>query len=80
MGGGATRAPPCIFPTREIKASAARGQVSQIDSLVLHSPLPSMGKTLEAWRAMEEAVEAGLVRQLGVSNFKSLGQLRVRSL
>ena len=61
---------------QSVAASLANLGVSQIDSLVLHSPLPSMGKTLEAWRAMEEAVDAGLVRQLGVSNFKGLGQLR----
>ena len=36
--------------------------------LVLHSPLPDMSQTLEVWRAFESLVDAGGVRQLGISN------------
>lgn len=46
-----------------------------IDSLVLHSPLPSMKLTQEAWRAMESLVDTGKVRQIGISNSYQLHQL-----
>lgn len=42
--------------------------VGPIDSLVLHSPLPSFAATMSAWRALEAAVEGGQARQLGMSN------------
>jgi len=42
--------------------------VSVIDSLVLHSPLKSFSQTMEVWTTMEGLVEAGKVRQLGISN------------
>lgn len=42
--------------------------VSVIDSLVLHSPLPSLEQTMEVWQTMESLVEAGRFRQLGISN------------
>eukprot|EP00928_Gymnodinium_smaydae_P084627 TRINITY_DN67913_c0_g1_i1.p1 TRINITY_DN67913_c0_g1~~TRINITY_DN67913_c0_g1_i1.p1 ORF type:complete len:338 (+),score=15.32 TRINITY_DN67913_c0_g1_i1:34-1047(+) len=41
---------------------------SRIDSLVLHSPLPSIEETMEVWRVFEAAVEKGIVGQLGISN------------
>lgn len=40
---------------------------SYIDSLVLHSPLPTFAETKEAWRACEEFVPHR-VRNLGISN------------
>ena len=43
-----------------------------LDALVLHSPYPSLQQTLEAWGAMESLVDAGQVRQLGISNCYSL--------
>jgi diketogulonate reductase-like aldo/keto reductase len=46
-----------------------------IDSLVLHSLLPSVKQTHEAWRAMEALVESGKVRQIGISNCYQLHQL-----
>ncbi|GAX16201.1 hypothetical protein FisN_3Hh318 [Fistulifera solaris] len=39
-----------------------------IDSLVLHSPLPTVEQTMEVWSEFENFVDAGKVRQLGVSN------------
>jgi len=45
-----------------------------LDSLVL--PYTDHESTMEAWHALEDAVQAGLVRQLGISNLKSLDQLR----
>ncbi|KAI9828872.1 MAG: hypothetical protein M1819_006487 [Sarea resinae] len=40
---------------------------SYIDSLVLHSPLPSMAQTLEAWQTLEEFVP-DKIHNLGISN------------
>ena len=45
-----------------------------LDSLVLHSPLPTMAQTLEAWRAAEHYVPHQ-IRYLGISNV-SLGVLK----
>jgi len=46
-----------------------------IDSLVLHSLLPTARQTQEAWRAMEALVDSGKVRQIGISNCYQLHQL-----
>jgi diketogulonate reductase-like aldo/keto reductase len=47
-----------------------------IDSLVLHSPYPREEQTLEVWQAMEQLVDSGQVRQLGISNCYHLATLR----
>lgn len=56
-----------------------RFSLEYIDLLLIHSPQPwiEVNRTddryfegnLENWRAMEEAVKAGKVRAIGVSNF-----------
>jgi diketogulonate reductase-like aldo/keto reductase len=46
-----------------------------LDCLVLHSPLPQARHSLEVWQAMESLVDAGGVRQLGISNCYRLEQL-----
>ncbi|OJD28655.1 aldo-keto reductase [Diplodia corticola] len=46
---------------------AVGSEASYIDCLLLHSPLPNIRQTLEAWRAMETYVPHQ-VRQLGISN------------
>ena len=38
-----------------------------IDALVLHSPMPSAGETLEVWQMLEQYVP-GEIRNLGISN------------
>ncbi|MBT7608825.1 MAG: aldo/keto reductase [Bacteriovoracaceae bacterium] len=49
-----------------------------IDSLVLHSPMPSLEKTIEVWNVFEELADQKQVLHLGISNcydadfFKSL--------
>ena len=43
-------------------------QTDYLDSLVLHSPLPKLKDLREVWRAMENIVDAGGVRQIGISN------------
>lgn len=40
-----------------------------IDLYLIHSPQPGKTKRLEAWKAIEEAVEAGKIRSAGVSNY-----------
>jgi len=42
-------------------------KVKHLDSLILNSVYGEHEQTMEAWRAMEEAVQIGLVRQLGIS-------------
>lgn len=39
-----------------------------LDSLVLHSPLRTLEETLKAWSVLESFVEAGTVKQIGISN------------
>lgn len=40
-----------------------------VDVCLIHWPNPSVGRYAEAWRALVEARERGLVRSIGVSNF-----------
>lgn len=49
-------------------ASLDNLRTNVLDCLVLHSPLPTLAQTLQAWIAMESLVDAGGVRQLGISN------------
>lgn len=59
---------------KAIDGTLSRLGVDYLDLLILHQPF---GKVEEAWRAAEEAVKAGKVRMLGVSNFDEddLGKL-----
>ena len=47
-----------------------------LDSWVMHSPFRTFEETMEAWRVMEEAVDAGKARQLGMSNCYDLEEFR----
>ena len=49
--------------------------VTQLDGWLLHSPLERRADTLEAWRAMEGAVDSGHVLALGISNCYDLAVL-----
>lgn len=60
----------------EFEAALASGRESlatmgldRLDVLLIHWPNPSVGKYKEAWRALVELREAGVVRTVGVSNF-----------
>jgi diketogulonate reductase-like aldo/keto reductase len=65
---------------QSIESSLEHLGVTRIDSYVLHAPSRAFGLgecDWQAWRAMEEAVRAGWVRLLGVSNmsFEQLARL-----
>ena len=51
-------------------------QTHYVDSLVLHSPYPRDEQTFEVWGALEELIDRGSVRQLGISNCYSLDTLK----
>lgn len=62
-----------------INASLERLDMNYIDLMIIHSPQPWASfrdgnhyfeGNLEAWRALEEAYEAGKLRAIGVSNFE----------
>jgi len=53
---------------QSVQRSLENLPVGTLDSLVLHSPLPTLADTMVAWRALEAAVDAGQARQLGISN------------
>lgn len=47
-----------------------------VDGLLLHSPLDTLQQTLEAWQTLEQLVQRGWVRQLGISNCYRLDWLQ----
>lgn len=66
-------AAPLAEQVRQSCAASLRNlRTDYLDALLLHSPLPSVRQTLDAWRAMEALVASGAVRQLGISNCYSL--------
>jgi 2,5-diketo-D-gluconate reductase A len=42
-----------------------------VDLYLIHWPIPKLGLYVETWKAMEGLVEKGVVRSIGVSNFKA---------
>ncbi len=56
-------------------ASLRNLQTDYLDCLILHSPLDSDAETGDAWQAMEEIVDEGGARQLGISNCDDLDVL-----
>ena len=51
-------------------------RTTYLDSWVMHGPEDSWDDHWKVWRTMEAAVDAGTVRQLGVSNFYRLEDVR----
>ena len=52
-----------------IRGSLELMGLDRIDLHLIHWPNPSVGKYVEAWRALVDAQKEGLVRSVGVSNF-----------
>jgi 2,5-diketo-D-gluconate reductase A len=52
-----------------LKGSLERLDLDYVDLLLIHWPMPSVNKYVDAWRAMIELREEGLARSIGVSNF-----------
>ena len=52
-----------------VKGSLERLGLDYLDLHLIHWPNPSVGKYAEAWRALVDLREQGLVRSIGVSNF-----------
>jgi diketogulonate reductase-like aldo/keto reductase len=53
---------------QSVAVSLVNLQTDYLDCVLLHSPLPTMAQTQSAWRALEAFVDAGQIRQLGMSN------------
>ncbi|MFC0628329.1 aldo/keto reductase [Kribbella deserti] len=52
------------------EASAERLGLEYLDLFLIHWPNPKQDQYVDAWRGLIELREAGLVRAIGVSNFK----------
>jgi 2,5-diketo-D-gluconate reductase A len=52
-----------------VHGSLERLALDYLDLHLIHWPNPSVGKYVEAWRALVDLKEQGLVRSIGVSNF-----------
>jgi diketogulonate reductase-like aldo/keto reductase len=66
---------PAEQVAQSFETSLRNLQTQYVDSLVLHSPYSRDEQTLDVWRAMEQLVDHGGVRQLGISNCYSLKTL-----
>lgn len=55
---------------RGFQQSLERLGLDYVDSYLIHWPLPQLGRYVDSYRAMIELKEQGLIRSLGVSNFK----------
>jgi diketogulonate reductase-like aldo/keto reductase len=52
-----------------LKGSLGRLNLDYVDLFLIHWPMPSFNKYVDAWRAMIDLREEGLARSIGVSNF-----------
>ncbi|WP_243057595.1 aldo/keto reductase [Nocardioides sp. SR21] len=54
-----------------VHGSLERLGLERLDLQLIHWPNPSVGQYVEAWRALIDLQEQGLVRSIGVSNFSA---------
>ncbi|MGH3367199.1 MAG: aldo/keto reductase [Nocardioidaceae bacterium] len=52
-----------------VEESLRRMRFDYVDLVLIHWPNPSVGRYVDAWRALVELRKRGLVRSIGVSNF-----------
>jgi diketogulonate reductase-like aldo/keto reductase len=60
-----------------VRESLGRLGLDYLDLHLIHWPNPSVGKYPEAWRALVELREEGLIRSVGVSNFTEANLTRI---
>ena len=70
------RAPLATQVAQSCAVSLQNLQSDYVDGLILHSPLANADDTLRVWRAFEQLVDGGAVRQLGISNCYRLEALK----
>lgn len=59
-----------LLETKEgLRGSLQRLDLEYVDLYLIHWPMPSVNKYVDAWRAMIELREEGLAHSIGVSNF-----------
>ncbi|KAJ7647013.1 NADP-dependent oxidoreductase domain-containing protein, partial [Roridomyces roridus] len=76
IGGQTTSKPLPYDPATSIttqvnasfKTSLSQLHTNYLDSYIIHSPLPTLEETLEAWAALGALQDAGHIRKIGVSN------------
>ena len=56
--------------TRALHASLERLEVDHVDLYLIHWPVPAHDRYVETWRAFIDMRDAGLIRDIGVSNFQ----------
>lgn len=62
------RPSPVTHPFEDVDGLPATAGPDHVDLLLFHQPY---GEYVAGWRAMEEAVDAGKVRSIGLSNFSA---------
>ncbi|MGC4933204.1 aldo/keto reductase [Gordonia sp. DT30] len=67
LGGGDQGFDEAITAAKE---SARRLGVAYIDVYLIHWPCPSLGRTVDSWKALLTLADEGFIRVPGVSNFK----------
>lgn len=70
------RAPLNEQVAQSFESSKKNLGVSYVDSLILHSPLETIERTMTAWHAMEQIYSRKETKQIGISNCYSLELLK----
>ena len=62
-----------------IRTSLSNLRTTYLDSVLLHSPLPTRADTLLCWKMLGELQDSGVVKRIGVSNVYDVGLLEMIS-
>merc|ERR1712166_311173 len=65
-----SKIPGCVAAERFVEADLKQLNTSYIDLMLIHSAIPSLNCP-NTWKVLEEYVQKGKLRAIGVSNFKS---------